>query len=167
MAVAFLPGPAQLQEPLAPQVVAGERPVVVGEGEADLLQQVVELAPLERPLDQHVDGDAGVVRAGEPARLEAVHPLVADHHVLNRVVEGVAHVQLSGDVRRRDHDRVGLLGGVDPPVEVASLLPEAVPTPLHALRVVGFRQLHALPLLPLLPLASSRSRARRVVARGS
>jgi hypothetical protein len=56
-------------------------------------------------LHHHLRGDAGVVGAGLPQRVEAAHPVPADQDVLQRVVEGVAHVQRAGHVGRRDHDR--------------------------------------------------------------
>jgi hypothetical protein len=49
-----------------------------------------------------------MVEAGLPERVEAAHPVPAGQDVLQRVVEGMAHVQRAGDVRRRDHDAEGL-----------------------------------------------------------
>ena len=59
-------------------------------------------------LDHVLGRDAGVVVARLPERVEAAHPVPADQHVLERAVEGVAHVQRAGHVRRRhaDHERV-------------------------------------------------------------
>ena len=59
-------------------------------------------------LDDHLRGDAGVVEAGLPEHVEAPHPVPAGEDVHQRVVEGVAHVQAAGDVRRRQQDREGL-----------------------------------------------------------
>jgi hypothetical protein len=36
------------------------------------------------------------------------HPVPAHEDILQRVVEGVAHMQAAGHVGRRDHDREGL-----------------------------------------------------------
>ena len=47
------------------------------------------------PLDDVLGGDAGVVHAGQPQRLEALHPLAAGERVHQRVLEGVAEVQAS------------------------------------------------------------------------
>ncbi len=58
------------------------------------------------PLDDRLRGDAGVIGAGHPERLEALHPFLADEDVLERVVQSVAEVQRAGHVRRRDDDRV-------------------------------------------------------------
>ena len=61
------------------------------------------------PLDDRLGGDAGVIGAGHPERLEALHAFLADEDVLQRVVQGVAEVQGAGHVRRRNDDRVRLL----------------------------------------------------------
>ncbi len=60
------------------------------------------------PFDDRLRGDAGVVGAGHPERVEALHPLHANQDVLQRVVQGVAQVQRAGHVGRRNHDRKGL-----------------------------------------------------------
>jgi hypothetical protein len=53
-------------------------------------------------LHDHLRGDARMVGARLPERVEAAHPVPADQHVLQRVVEGVAHMQ----------DAVTLGGGI-------------------------------------------------------
>jgi hypothetical protein len=70
------------------------------------------LALGELAFDDHLRGDAGVIGAGLPQHVAAVHPLIAAQHVLQRVVERVAHVQVAGDVGRRDDDAIGF--GVAP-----------------------------------------------------
>ena len=62
----------------------------------------------ELALDHHLRGDAGVVRARLPQRGVAAHAMPARERVHERVLERVAHVQRAGDVRRRQHDAVGL-----------------------------------------------------------
>ena len=62
------------------------------------------LALHQLALDHHLGGDAGMVGARLPQHVAAAHALEAAQHVLQRVVERVAHVQRAGDVRRRDHD---------------------------------------------------------------
>ncbi len=59
------------------------------------------------PLDHHLGGDAGMVGAGLPQHVAAAHALEPAQDVLERVVEGVAHVQRARHVRRRDHDGKG------------------------------------------------------------
>ena len=51
-------------------------------------------------------GDAGVVGAGHPEGVAALHAMVANEDVLDGVVQSVAHVQSTGDVGRRDDDGV-------------------------------------------------------------
>ena len=70
----------------------------------------IEPAPAGRvqlALHHHLRGDAGVIGAGLPQRIEATHAPVPDQGVHDGVLERVAHVQRSGDVRRRNDDRVG------------------------------------------------------------
>ena len=53
-----------------------------------------------------------MVGARLPQHVLAAHPLEPAQHVLQRVVERVAHVQRAGDVGRRDDDAIGF--GVAP-----------------------------------------------------
>ena len=62
----------------------------------------------ELPLDHHLGGDAGVIGARLPQHVAAVHAPVAAEDVLQRVVERMAHMQIAGDVRRRNDDAEGL-----------------------------------------------------------
>ncbi len=76
---------------------------------------------LEQLLDLALGGDAGVVGAEDPLRAPSAHAVGTHQDILDRAVEGVAHVQRAGDVRRRDRDREVLLGaaaglGMDEPV---------------------------------------------------
>jgi hypothetical protein len=105
-----------LQEVLAPEVVAG--PAFRGQA----------------ALDHHLGGDAGVVGAALPERRVAAHAPVADQRVHQRVLEGVAHVQRAGHVRRRQQDAVGR-GGRVPDREAAALLPAPVKVLLDRVRV--------------------------------
>ncbi len=54
--------------------------------------------------DDHLRRDPRMVGARLPQHILAAHPLEADQNVLQRVVERVAHVERTGDVRRRDDD---------------------------------------------------------------
>ena len=62
----------------------------------------------ELALDDHLRRDARMVHARLPEHVLAAHALEADHDVLQRVVERVAHVQRTGDVRRRNDDTEGV-----------------------------------------------------------
>ena len=117
-----LPGPHPLQELLAPH------------GAAARLLPLHQLA-----LDHHLGGDAGMVHAGLPQHVAAAHALEAAEHVLQGVVERVAHMQGAGHVGRRDHDAVRLRLG---PVGVAGteglgILPGGVDAPFELRRLVG------------------------------
>jgi hypothetical protein len=110
------PLPGALDERLAAEILPGE--------------------PLARELvlDDVLRGDARVVVARLPERVVAPHAMPADEDVLKRAVERMAHVQLAGDVRGRDADRVGPVatragsGGVEP-----LFLPCVLPARLDAL----------------------------------
>ncbi len=71
-----LPFPDALEERLAPHLAP-----------AGLL------AFHQLPLDHHLGGDAGVIRAWLPQHVLAAHALEAGEHVLQRVVERMAHMQ--------------------------------------------------------------------------
>ena len=87
-------------------------------------------------LDHVLGGDAGVVHAGQPQHLVALHPPAADERVLDRVVERVADVQGAGHVRRRDDDAVRLPVAGRVRGEVAAGYPLLVPTLLYLARGV-------------------------------
>ncbi len=94
-------------------------------GPADLA--AARLLPFHQlPLDHHLGRDTGVVGAGLPQHVAPAHPLEAAENVLQRIVQGVAHMQRARHVRRRDHDGERLcvlpLGASGP--ERAAVLPE-------------------------------------------
>ena len=92
--------------------------------------------PGKLALDHHLRRDPGVVHAGLPERVAAGLAPVARQHVLQRVVERVAHVQAAGDVGRRHHDAPGL-GPAGPAGEAAARLPEVVKAALEIGRPIG------------------------------
>ena len=65
---------------------------------------------LEGALHLSLRRDPRVVGAEDPLRPPPLHAVVTHEAVLDRVVERVPHVQHAGHVRRRDGDRVVLLG---------------------------------------------------------
>ena len=86
-------------------------------------------------------GNRGVVHARHPAGVAARHAGAADEHVLQRVVEHVAHVEHARDVGGRDDDGIGLpLVGFR--VEETVLNPKVVPFGLDILRRVFVCELH-------------------------
>ena len=60
-------------------------------------------------LDRRLRADAGMVGAGQPEDLESLHPGAPREDVLDRIVQDMPESQDAGDVRRRDHDRIGRL----------------------------------------------------------
>ena len=70
-----------------------------------------------------------MVGAHHPQRVLAAQPLVADHDILQRVVERVADMQAAGDVGRGVDDRIGLGVGAFG-AEQALVLPMSVPARL-------------------------------------
>ena len=115
-AVLPAPLPHAAHELLAPQVLLGEA------------------LRAQHLLDHVLRGDAGVVGADQPAGVLAEHAVVAREHVLDGVVERVAHVQHAGDVGRRDDD------GVRRPLGVGLGVEEVLVEPvLHPARLDGGR----------------------------
>ena len=96
------------------------------------------LALHELALDHHLRGDAGVIGPGLPEHVAPAHPLEAGEHVLQRVVERMAHMQQAGDVGRRDDDAIR--SGAAPlgaaAAERARLLPLGVDASLDRGRLV-------------------------------
>ena len=119
VAVLLLPGPYPLQEFFPAQVVAGQ--------------------PLLHPqLLFHLDlrGNAGMIDAGNPQGVIALHPLEANQRILHGRIHGVTHMQLAGNVGRGHNDGKGLFALVPLRVEKAALLPHIVDKGLHVLRLI-------------------------------
>mmetsp|Transcript_4894 Transcript_4894/g.8934 ORF Transcript_4894/g.8934 Transcript_4894/m.8934 type:complete len:282 (-) Transcript_4894:66-911(-) len=119
------------------------------------------LPPLARLPDKlllhhRLGGNPGMVRAWHPQGLVPLHALPADEHVLQRVCEGMPHVQDPRHVRGGQDDRVRLLVGVGVRSKVASLLPEVVPLVLNSGGVVAGG--HHFGLLGCHPLLDSACR---------
>ena len=118
-----LPRPDALQELLTAEVVTGQ---------ALLLAEVL--------LYFDLGCDTGVVGARHPQCLISLHALGANEDILQGLVECVAHVQLAGNIRRRNNDGVRFLVRIDLGVEEAGIDPELVQLVLDRFRVVGLRQ---------------------------
>ena len=114
-------------EPLAAPVAGGAEALELGDDRAaqfrlprpDALDErlaaeraAVRLLPLhEHAFDDHLCRDAGVIDARLPEHVAAAHAPVTAQDVLKGVVERVAHMQIAGDVRRRDDDAKRLSRG--------------------------------------------------------
>ena len=116
----LLPDP--LDEGIATEIVAGES---LGS---------------EFALDHGLHRNGGVVHAGQPQRLEALHACAAGQGVHQDVLVGVPHVQRPVDVGRRDDDGVrGLVTG-SIRREIPGINPALVELRLVVGGVPGFRQ---------------------------
>ena len=111
------PFPDLLQELLAAQVVT-------------VLASGFQLA-----LHQHLGGDTRVVGAWLPQGVAALHTAETDQRIHDRIVEAMAHVQAASDVRRRNHDGVGLARTLRS--EIVLGLPGLVPGSFNSVRLVG------------------------------
>ena len=87
-------------------LLAGLEELLAADGAA------VDALLLELFVDLGLGGDAGVVRAHDPAGAVAAHAGIADVGVLDGVIEGVAHVEHAGDVGGRDDDGAVALAGL-------------------------------------------------------
>ena len=137
----LLPVPDALEELLAAELIA------------------VRSLLAELPLDLRLRRDTRVVAARDPHRVVALHAMVADEDILQRIVERVAHVQLARDIRRRDNHAVRLLALIHLRVEELVLLPELIPFLLERLRIVDLRDVRLFRLCHI-GYSSKPSRAR-------
>ena len=101
---------------------------------------VLALGLLEHRLDLGLGRDTRVVHARQPQHLVALHALAARERVHESVVERVAHVELAGDVRRREDDGVRRLVASRVGREMSGVDPALVQPGLHRLRIPGLRQ---------------------------
>jgi hypothetical protein len=92
-------------------------------------------------LDDVLGRDAGVVGAGDPEGIEALHPFIADEDVLERVVERVPHVEGAGDVGRGDDDGEGSPFPFTSAWKETGVQPALEPFFLDGLRLIDLSQL--------------------------
>ena len=90
--------------------------------------------------------DAGVVRSRHPAGILAHHSRAAHQHILNRVVQHMAHMQHTRHVGRRNHHRIGLpMVGLG--MKQFLLQPEFIPLFLYSTRIIFRSNFHLYILL--------------------
>src|SRR5262249_5901694 len=82
VAVFFAPFPDSLDEHLAPQVMTA-------------LALLLQLT-----LNHHLRGNPSMVSTRLPEDIEALHAMPADEDILQSAVQGMPHVQITGNVRR-------------------------------------------------------------------
>ena len=71
--------------------------------------------------------DAGMVFARQPQDIVTLHSLVTNQDILKSIVECMPHVQLAGNIRRRQHDAVRFFFRVRFIMEYTMIFPEAIP----------------------------------------
>ena len=118
--VFFSPVPAVLEEFFASQVLLAD----------PLLLEIVDDLDFRR--------NGGVISAGLPERIIALHAFPTDQYILHGIVQRVAHVELAGNVRRRDHDGKRRFRVVHFCMEVFLFLPVFIDPVLNSLRIIGF-----------------------------
>ena len=117
-----LPGPSLLQKGLAAQIF------------------FAFALSLELLLEDRLHGDRGVVGARQTQDVFALQALETHDRVNQGRVEGVAHVQAAGHVRRRNDDGEGFTLRRRIRVKGAAALPGLLPAALSARRVVALGQ---------------------------
>ncbi len=102
--------------------------------------KIVAARPLFRQLalDDVLRGDSRVVGARHPQRVFALHAPPADEHILNGIIERVAHVQNTGHIRRRNHDGGRIPGLRRVHCKGLFLQPLGVPLFFNRFRIVVF-----------------------------
>ena len=82
---------------------------------------------------QHLRSDPGVIGAHLPQSTLALHALIADQGVHERLVKGMSHVQGAGDIGRRYEDAVTVT--VAAGFEEIRLVPVLVEALFNGLRI--------------------------------
>ena len=93
--------------------------------------------------DLYLRGDAGMVCSRLPQSIIALHPLITDQDVLHGIVQGMTHMKLARDIRRRDHYGKGCLRVIHLGVKILLIHPFLIQSVLNPLGVIGFSKLSA------------------------
>ena len=86
-------------------------------------------------LDHVLGGDPGVVGARLPQRVVALHPARPHDNVVEGDVEGVAEMELAGDVGRGNYDREDGTGARRVGLEIAEVNPALIPVLFRTFRI--------------------------------
>jgi hypothetical protein len=82
------------------------------------------------PLDDILRSDAGVIGSRNPEDVITIHPFIATENILERVIQGVADVERSRDIGRRNHHGEGSAISTRR-LEVTRLNPPGIPLLLN------------------------------------
>ena len=81
--------------------------------------------------------NAGVVASRLPECVIPLHPFLTDHDILQRIVQGMPHMQLTGDVRRRHDDREWLFALIHFRMEIFLFHPSVIDRLFDLFRIIG------------------------------
>ena len=100
------------------------------------------LSSPQHVLDDTLGRNTGVIATWQPESSLAVHSVPSNHQILQRIAQGVTHVQSTSDVGGRvdDNETTLILDGavgLELGLEEAFLLPPAIPSRLDGNGVVG------------------------------
>ncbi|OPZ74053.1 MAG: hypothetical protein BWY80_00736 [Firmicutes bacterium ADurb.Bin456] len=84
-------------------------------------------------------GNTGVIGAGHPKGIVALHPSPPGKNVLQGIVQGMSHMQLAGHIWRRHDYTERLLFGVYHGVEKTVFFPIFIPFIFRRTGIVGNR----------------------------
>ena len=79
----------------------------------------------------------GMVIAGHPQSVVAHHAVPANQDILQSVIQRMAHMQLTGDVRWGDNNTEGVLAFFYLSMKITMLFPEFIPFLLYGSRVIN------------------------------
>ena len=85
-----------------------------------------------------------MICAGHPEGVITLHPLGPYQDILKGIVKGMAHVELAGDVGRRNDYRKGCLAFIHLGMEKSALFPKLIKCVLCCMRIIGFGELVSL-----------------------
>ncbi|CQR23062.1 Uncharacterised protein [Yersinia enterocolitica] len=89
-------------------------------------------------LNHHLGRDTSMVSPGLPQGIFALHTLITNQGIHDGLLERMAHVQATGDVRRRDHDAVAFFTGIAVRLEITLFFPVFIQRLFDFLRAVCF-----------------------------
>ena len=82
-----------------------------------------------------------MVITGHPQSVVAHHAVPADQDILQSVIQRMAHMQLTGDVRWGDNNTEGVLAFFYLSMKITMLFPEFIPFLLYGSRVINLRNI--------------------------
>ena len=77
-----------------------------------------------------------MVGAGQPKGIVALHTVIADKYILERIIKSMTHVELTRNIRRGNNYSIGLLLRVGFGVKEIAVTPEFIGSVLHVLRII-------------------------------